>query len=374
MDLACVLPCQICVNAYLHILHDQHDTIKNFQDQNEIFDWTVNLHNEINQKLKKHLFTHDEARNRYLRPGHSVTTFDPVTLLWDLLAYDAKTHPSFIDTTDYFDKAFQLFLQPNVLSYFRYGWKTNSSYISSSSPYDFVSRLMEFYSHHPSNHSVDVERESHLEIEVVMVLRDTEEFRYTSMNDDDPVFLNGEAVLQNTDYSKWPIVDGSSIMMHNFQRRHRITISSHCPLEDLFPAYLKHLCSLRWRVNVCLYEAEITSRNIIDTHRNNEASAYRFAEPCGIIKKKATFLYYDGMKFQEFDIDKPFHFKFDVTLEACYIKRKNTDMISITQSILTELSVEASCYITYVHGFVDEGASNDEIHHLINTPIRSYFV
>jgi hypothetical protein len=56
-----VIPCGLCKSTYVKYLTKLDDTV-------DFFTWSVDLHNEVNSKLNKPLFTYDEARAKWTGP------------------------------------------------------------------------------------------------------------------------------------------------------------------------------------------------------------------------------------------------------------------------------------------------------------------
>lgn len=60
-----IIPCKICRNHYIDNLNKPNMNIESNMNKNKIFNWTVDLHNIINKKHNKKLWTHDDAKKYY---------------------------------------------------------------------------------------------------------------------------------------------------------------------------------------------------------------------------------------------------------------------------------------------------------------------
>lgn len=389
LDLACVLPCEECISAYHCILNDNYDHFQKLEDQYQIFSWTVDVHNSINIKLKKPLFSNTEALSRYVKRDSLETSFDPITLGWDLLLYHSKSSDSL--SFEFFDKLFELFLQPMLLSYLRLGWKTHKDVMKVSNQ-EFVKKLKDFFFRHPFFNECD-ERESILEIEHVRVLENTEAFSYDiddslmtrshtlvytksqdeteqesamreSVNPRDPFSKD-----RNTEHLQWPIVDVRTLLIESLEKQTRVVITSYTPVNEVLPSFVNYLCELQWNVNICLYEAKEINNGLFEYNKLNN-NEYFFVEPCGLIKKITSFLKLENNSFIPFNFDEPFNY--DITLEICFVKQDDgKDIIDDIKLILLEHSLLSTWCISHVQGFLMDDISIEEKHNFLNQPFRN---
>jgi len=55
-----VMDCKLCKRHYIEYINSN-----NPKDSDDLFKWTVDLHNHVNEKLNKKLWTLDEATEKY---------------------------------------------------------------------------------------------------------------------------------------------------------------------------------------------------------------------------------------------------------------------------------------------------------------------
>ena len=60
-----IIPCSICRNNYNDKLNSDNLSVKN--NYNNLFNWTIDLHNSVNNKTGKPSWDHDKARQYYLK-------------------------------------------------------------------------------------------------------------------------------------------------------------------------------------------------------------------------------------------------------------------------------------------------------------------
>ena len=60
-----IIPCSICRNHYISKLNGPNFNIVNNINSNNLFNMTVDLHNSVNAKNKKKIWSHEEAKNHY---------------------------------------------------------------------------------------------------------------------------------------------------------------------------------------------------------------------------------------------------------------------------------------------------------------------
>lgn len=60
-----IIPCSICRNHYISKLNGPNFNIENNINNNNLFNMTVDLHNSVNAKNKKKIWSHEEAKNYY---------------------------------------------------------------------------------------------------------------------------------------------------------------------------------------------------------------------------------------------------------------------------------------------------------------------
>jgi hypothetical protein len=77
-----VLPCPKCSDNYKRHL-DDFPIQKALTNNQELFKWTVDIHNEVNKELNKREYSYEEALNIYLNPTQE--KHDTYTLIGVLL-------------------------------------------------------------------------------------------------------------------------------------------------------------------------------------------------------------------------------------------------------------------------------------------------
>jgi len=60
-----IIPCKICRNHYNENINKNLMDISNNINKDRIFNWTIDLHNNVNKMNNKKLWTYDEAKNHY---------------------------------------------------------------------------------------------------------------------------------------------------------------------------------------------------------------------------------------------------------------------------------------------------------------------
>lgn len=62
-----IIPCRICRNHYTQNINKSKMTIEENINKDNIFNWTVDLHNSVNKMNYKKVWSHDEAKKYYLK-------------------------------------------------------------------------------------------------------------------------------------------------------------------------------------------------------------------------------------------------------------------------------------------------------------------
>ena len=62
-----IIPCSICRNHYNSNINKSDMSIENNINSEKIFNWTINLHNNVNKTNHKKLWNYDEAKNHYTK-------------------------------------------------------------------------------------------------------------------------------------------------------------------------------------------------------------------------------------------------------------------------------------------------------------------
>jgi hypothetical protein len=62
-----IIPCSICRNHYNTNINRSDMSIENNINSEKIFNWTINLHNNVNKTNHKKLWNYDEAKNHYTK-------------------------------------------------------------------------------------------------------------------------------------------------------------------------------------------------------------------------------------------------------------------------------------------------------------------
>jgi hypothetical protein len=60
-----IIPCKICRTHYTNQLNNENMKLENNINSERIFNWTVDLHNNVNKMNNTRLWSYDEARNYY---------------------------------------------------------------------------------------------------------------------------------------------------------------------------------------------------------------------------------------------------------------------------------------------------------------------
>lgn len=60
-----LIPCSICRNHYIQMLDEPQFNLKKSILKNEIFNFTINIHNNVNLKTGKIIWTHGKAKKHY---------------------------------------------------------------------------------------------------------------------------------------------------------------------------------------------------------------------------------------------------------------------------------------------------------------------
>ena len=66
-SLKITIPCKICRNHYTQNVNKDELSFERNINPDRIFNWTVDLHNEVNKMHRKKVWSYDEARNFYTR-------------------------------------------------------------------------------------------------------------------------------------------------------------------------------------------------------------------------------------------------------------------------------------------------------------------
>ena len=66
-SLKTTIPCKICRNHYIENINKEHLSFDNNINPERIFNWTIDLHNEVNRMTHKGIWSYDDARNFYTR-------------------------------------------------------------------------------------------------------------------------------------------------------------------------------------------------------------------------------------------------------------------------------------------------------------------
>jgi len=66
-SLKTTIPCRICRNHYTSNIDKEHLNFDKNINSDRIFNWTVDLHNEVNKMNHKKVWTYDEAKDFYTK-------------------------------------------------------------------------------------------------------------------------------------------------------------------------------------------------------------------------------------------------------------------------------------------------------------------
>jgi len=64
-SLKIIIPCRMCRNHYIENINKENMEIEKNINSDQIFNWTVDLHNSVNKMNKKKIWSYDEARKYY---------------------------------------------------------------------------------------------------------------------------------------------------------------------------------------------------------------------------------------------------------------------------------------------------------------------
>jgi hypothetical protein len=64
-SLKVIIPCSICRNHYNNNLNKDHLKIENNINNDRIFKWTIDLHNEVNKMHHKKIWSYEESESYY---------------------------------------------------------------------------------------------------------------------------------------------------------------------------------------------------------------------------------------------------------------------------------------------------------------------
>ena len=70
-SLSTIIPCSICRNHYIHHTGKDGMNIKDNMNHDRFFNWTVDLHNEVNRMHHKKIWSYDEARHHYYKTNYN---------------------------------------------------------------------------------------------------------------------------------------------------------------------------------------------------------------------------------------------------------------------------------------------------------------
>ena len=62
-----IIPCKICRNHYIQNINKEKMSISDNINKDNIFNWTVDLHNSVNKLNHKKVWSYEEAKKYYLR-------------------------------------------------------------------------------------------------------------------------------------------------------------------------------------------------------------------------------------------------------------------------------------------------------------------
>jgi hypothetical protein len=60
-----IIPCSMCRNHYVTMLGNPNYNLKKNVNKNNVFNFSVDIHNNVNFRLHKRLWKHEEAKNYY---------------------------------------------------------------------------------------------------------------------------------------------------------------------------------------------------------------------------------------------------------------------------------------------------------------------
>jgi len=66
-----IIPCRMCRNHYITNISKDGMHIEENMNSENIFNWTIDLHNKVNKMHSKKIWGHDEARSFYQKNGFS---------------------------------------------------------------------------------------------------------------------------------------------------------------------------------------------------------------------------------------------------------------------------------------------------------------
>lgn len=106
-----IVPCSICREHYIKNTNKQNMSIEHNINSENIFNWTVDLHNNVNSKNSKKIWNYDEAKNFYQE--YNFTNKLLKIFLFEYIKSNYKKNP--IKTTELIRMMQQLpYLHPNI--------------------------------------------------------------------------------------------------------------------------------------------------------------------------------------------------------------------------------------------------------------------
>lgn len=60
-----IIPCKICRNHYIHNISNDKMNIKNNVNSDRIFNWTIDIHNMVNNMNKKKIWSYNDSNKYY---------------------------------------------------------------------------------------------------------------------------------------------------------------------------------------------------------------------------------------------------------------------------------------------------------------------
>ena len=70
-SLSTIIPCSICRTHYNHHINKDDMKIHDNINKERFFNWTVDLHNEVNKMHHKKIWSYSEARNHYYKTNYN---------------------------------------------------------------------------------------------------------------------------------------------------------------------------------------------------------------------------------------------------------------------------------------------------------------
>jgi hypothetical protein len=404
-ELIHILPCDTCKTNYHLILQNVFKNIV-ITNSYQLFDITVQIHNEINKKLNAPTFTTDVAIQFYTKKIDN-NTYDLIhpmeTAIWECFFYSSNFFNKKIDTNfDTIIKLFKtiisLFYLPSMDSNFLFS-VLKTPLISSSKDFCYQVRALFYMNPYATitlqYQTIEVFNTMSLElshtilnIDVVTVTKEDKSYILTE-NEPKLIYKNiKESILEDIDLiydnnsiydtdniqsisfivnkpslhvdsSKWPsiLIDKQELWSNIIKPFHRFCIYN--PLEELTQYtydILTHLGTTQYNVNIHLFSYEIIPFDLFNSMVENNTYTYVskdfFIETTEFLYIKKT-----NKLFEAFDFLN-YNYKYDITVELILSHEHAFTMIQYIQEYFLQNNIQTQWFLRYTKGRINELISN----------------